>query len=69
LKNAGVAIDSWKLPIFRRHLDKAGYTFTEHPGLTEGTLLLKVQYEWVNDLKPVIEAANQECAKTRGSRK
>jgi len=24
-----------------------------------------VQYEWVSDLKPIIEAANKECANVR----
>jgi len=62
MKKSGVAIDDWKLPIFKKHLDKAGYAYTEHPGLMEGTLLLQVQYEWVSDLEPIIEAANKECA-------
>lgn len=61
MKTAGVVIDSWKLPTFKKHLDAAGYTYTEHPGITRGTLTLKVQYEWVAILKPIIEAANAEC--------
>lgn len=69
MKTAGVAIDKWKLPIFKRHLDKAGYKYTEHPGLTAGTLLLKVEYAWVATLKPVIEAAEAECAKSKGDKK
>ena len=65
MNTAGVAIDDWKLPIFKKHLDKAGYAYTEHPGLSSGTLMLKVQCEWVHVLKPVIEAANKECAKVK----
>jgi len=61
MKTAGVVIDDWKLPIFKRHLDEAGCTYTEHPGITDGTLTLRVQYEWVATLKPIIEAANEEC--------
>jgi len=62
MKYAGVAIDTWKLPIFKRHLNEAGFSFTRHKGLTKDTLILKVECEWVNDLKPVVEAANKECA-------
>ncbi len=61
-KTAAVAIDTWKLPTFKRHLDAAGYSYTKHPGITEDTLTLKVKYEWLADLKPIIEAANAECA-------
>lgn len=63
---AGVCIDSWKLPIFKRHLDLAGYEYSEHPGITPNTLTIKVKYEWVHKLKPIIEAANAECAQNRG---
>ena len=65
MKTAGVAIDDWKLPIFKKHLDAAGYTYTEHPGLTKNTLTLVVEYEWVAELKPIIEAANEECRNGR----
>lgn len=63
MKTAAVCIDSWKLPIFKRHLDEAGYSYTEGPGITDNTLMLKVKYEWAADLTPVVEAANQECAR------
>jgi hypothetical protein len=65
MKTAGVAIDHWKLSIFKKHLDGAGYSYTEHPGVTADILLLKVKYEWVADLQPIIEAANTECANAK----
>lgn len=65
MKNAGVVIDKWKLPIFKKHLDRAGFKFTEQSGPIKGMLTLNVQYEWVSALKPVIEAANEECAKVK----
>lgn len=65
MKTAGVAIDAWKLAIFKKHLDAAGYTFTEGPGLVPDTKLLKVDYEWVHRLQPIIEAANAECRKQK----
>lgn len=66
-KVAGVVIDSWKLAIFKKHLDAAGYQYTEHPGITSDTLVLRVKYEWVAELKPIVEAANAECAASRSS--
>ncbi len=65
MKKAAVCIDDWKLPIFKRHLDAAGYTYKECPGITSGTLTLKVNYEWVHELKPIIEAAQKECAEAK----
>ncbi len=63
MKTAGVVLDSWKLPVFKRHLDAAGYSYTEMPGPVAGTLLFQVEYEWVHTLKPIIEAAEKECKK------
>ncbi|MGV0961868.1 MAG: hypothetical protein ACOYB1_18740 [Limnohabitans sp.] len=65
MSNAEVLIDDWKLPVFKKHLDNAGYAYTEHPGLVKGTLTLKVKYEWVSELKPIIEAANKESRNGR----
>lgn len=63
MKTAAVVIDSWKLPIFKKHLDKAAYSYTEHPGPTPDTLILKVSYEWVHKLQPIVEKATEECRK------
>ena len=65
MKTAAVAIDAWKLQTFKRHLDTAGYSYTEGPGVTADSLILSVKYELVRDLKPIIEAANTECANER----
>ena len=61
-KNAAVVIEAWKLPIFKKHLDAAKYVYTEHTGIAHGTLTLRVSYDWVSELQPVIEAAVKECA-------
>lgn len=63
---AGVVIDDWKLPVFKRHLDAAGFKYTQHPGVTPDTITLKVITEWVHKLQPVVKAANDECAANRG---
>lgn len=64
---AGVVLDDWKLPIFKKHLDAAGYKYDEPVPFTNGTLTLKVHYEWVSKLQPIIEAAQRECAKVKAS--
>lgn len=66
MKTAAVVIDKWKLPIFSKHLKEAGYSYDTAPGLTADTHTLKVQYEWVAKLQPIIEAAQKECAGLKG---
>lgn len=63
MKTAAVLIDSHKLLVFKKHLDAAGFKYTEQAGPTPDTLLLKVEYEWVSQLQPVIVAANTEAAR------
>lgn len=64
---AGVGIDDWKLPIFKKHLDAAGYKYEEPVQFTSRTLILQVHYEWVHELQPIIEAAQRECADKRNA--
>ncbi|AOR77241.1 hypothetical protein [Novosphingobium resinovorum] len=63
-KTAGIVIDAWKLEIFRRHLDGANFSHTQHPGLSEGTLILKVKADRVARLQRVVERAQLECRST-----
>ena len=64
-KKAGVMIDDWKLPVFKRILDDAGYVYEQLPGLTKNTINLMVQYEFVSELQPYIEKAQNECRKKK----
>ena len=61
-KKVGIAIDSWKLAIFERHLESAGYAFESHPGVAADTLTLIVVTDSVSELRPIVEAANNEAA-------
>lgn len=63
---AGVAIDKYKLDTFKKHLDKAGFKYTVHDGITPNTLLLQVECEFASDLQPIIQAANDAAKKGRG---
>jgi hypothetical protein len=58
----GVVIDSWKLQIFIRHLESAGYSWTQHDGLYPDTLILVVICDSKKDIHKIIKAANDECA-------
>lgn len=62
MKTAGIVLDAWKLPIFKRHLKAAGYAFTVHPGVTANTVTVKVKTERIAPLQRVVEAAQKECA-------
>lgn len=65
MSKAAVVIDSWKLEIFEKHLKEAGYTYKILSGLSQNSLTLQVDYEWVAKLQPIIEAAQEECAKNK----
>jgi hypothetical protein len=69
--NACIAIDDWKLDIFKRHLNAVGYYYTIEPGftyysvntgLTHETLLLRVITEDEEELSVVVMAAQREAA-------
>ncbi len=64
----GIEIDAWKLRIFWVHLNRAGYTFTQGPGVTSNTLMLYVETDDVTSLHKVIKLANQECAEVKNER-
>jgi len=61
---AAIAIDAWKLPIFERHLTKAGYTYQSIGPITDGTLMLSVTTDNGQALAQVVLAANIEAKKT-----
>ena len=63
---AAIAIDKWKLRIFKKHLDGAGVSYTEGPGLVGGTLLSVVTDD-VRALSRVVFAADAEAARSWGA--
>ena len=60
MKKVGIGIDKWKLEIFSRHLEEAGYSFACHE-FTRDTYFLQVQTESISALAKVIGAADKEC--------
>ena len=61
----GIAIDDWKLPVFKRRLTEADFTFEQRVGVTPDTLMLYVETKEFNRLGCVIEDAAAECARRK----
>lgn len=60
---AGIAIDDWKLPVFRERLTSAGYAYADGGPLTANTTLLTVETHDMLSLKKIIEKAQLECVR------
>lgn len=61
---AGIAVDDWKLPVFREQLTSAGYKYHDGGALTDSSTLLTVEYTDVLALKKVVEQCQIECRKS-----
>lgn len=59
---AGIAVDDWKLPVFRRRLAAAGYDYKDGGPLPGDITLLTVQTDDLLKLKRVLEQCQAECA-------
>jgi hypothetical protein len=62
---AGIAVDNWKLPVFRQRLSSAGYDYHDGGPLTHDTTILTVETDDVQGLATVIADCQRECAKMR----
>lgn len=62
---AGIAVDDWKLPVFRERLAAAGYQYHDAGALTGNTTLLQVETDNILRLKAVLEGCQTECAKLK----
>ena len=58
---AGIAVDNWKLPVFRKRLAKAGYAYEDGGALTHDTTLLTVETTNMLALKKLLEKCQAEC--------
>ena len=65
MKRVAICIDAWKLPIFKKKLFEHAFDYDEHPGVTEDTLTLTVWTFDVELLAEVVQAANDEAAKSK----
>ena len=62
---AAVVIDAWKLDVFKKHLDKAGFEYTEGPGPAPETMALFVICDSAATILPIVQAATDEAARTK----
>jgi hypothetical protein len=62
---AGIAVDDWKLPVFRKRLTEAGYEYQDAGAFTGDTTILHVETNNILALKKVLEASEAECRKMR----
>lgn len=62
---AGIAVDDWKLPVFRKRLTAAGYDYRDAGQLIGDTTLLQVETNDILALKRVLEACQAECRKMK----
>lgn len=60
---AGIVIDRWKLETFRKHLDGAGFKYTEHKGSNAEFMILKVEIGDLEELNKTVRAAQGDCKK------
>ncbi len=65
---AGIVLDAWKLTIFKRQLDQAGYTYEQHPGVLANTITLTVVTDDQAALLVVVKAANDEAARVKANK-
>lgn len=62
---AGIVLDDYKLPIYKRHLTAANFTYEEAPALIEGTKSLIVNTDDPAKLQQVLRAADKEAKNGR----
>lgn len=60
---AGIAVDNWKLPVFRKRLTAAGYEYQDGGALTSEATLLTIETSDMLALQKVIELCQIECRK------
>jgi ribosomal protein L10 len=58
---AGIAVDDWKLPVFRKRLTAAGFEYEDAGAFTGNTTLLTVKTDNMFTLKKVLEECQDEC--------
>lgn len=61
MAKAGIAVDDWKLPVFRERLTAAGYTYEDAGEAMPGITMLTVVTDDLLKLKGVLEGCQAEC--------
>lgn len=64
---AGIVVDDWKLAVFRRRLEEAGYSYEDKGEVRPNITLLHVEFTDQAHLTRVLEEATDECNRQRRS--
>lgn len=64
-EKTAIAIESWKLPMFKKELEKSGFEYKKKAGLTSNTLTLMVKTNDLYQLGEAVKRANDKAAKTK----
>jgi hypothetical protein len=62
---AGIAVDDWKLAVFRKRLSEAGYKYEDGGPLFANVTLLTVETDNMLALKSLLEKCQTECRKMK----
>jgi hypothetical protein len=62
---AGIAVDDYKLPVFRKRLTEAGFEYTDAGELTPNVTLLCVVTDDIAKLNLVVQRCQNECARMK----
>ena len=63
----GIALDDWKLPIFKTILEEEGFSYTVSAGPASRTTTLVVETETADELLVAVKRAGLEAAKSKNN--
>lgn len=66
---AAIAIDDWKLPVFRRILEAAGFKYEDAGAFGGPHTMLTVETDEIKRLSSVLEECHRECERKRPRRR
>ena len=65
MAKVGILIEKWMIKVFKKHLDKQGFTFEKHKGPGKHITTLIVNTDSPLVLHKMIVDANNECVRSK----
>jgi hypothetical protein len=65
MKKVAIVLDNWKLPIFRKALENAGFEYEDGGEITADSTLLRVNTADMDGLTNLVFACQRKCEKER----
>lgn len=63
--NIAICLDRWKLKIFRKTFDEAGYEYKIHKGPGDEVMTLSIKAKTAKEIVPIVEKANDTAARSK----